>query len=962
MKQKTIGILAFFLSLLWLPALAQTDKKLEIEGHVYESLGKTPLQGAMVRLLDAKGAVIDSTKTTGGWQSGGVIKLASRFRFYVPRNVKATYTIEAEANGYDPGYMEVKIGDLGRRETKRDLPTIYLTRARQLQEVTVTASKVKFYHKLDTLVYDASAFQLAEGSMLDALVTQLPGVELKDNGQIFVNGKYVESLLLNGRDFFGKDNQLMLDNLGAYAVKDISVYERAGKQSEFYGRDMGDKDFVMDVRLKKEYRHGWMVNLEGGGGTEERYMGRAFGLYFTPYSQVALFGGLNNVNDRRKPGQNTTWTPESAPKGSQKTTQAGVDYNVSFNQSKNQLKGNVTFSQVADRSIVNTERTNLLSSGNTFDYQYNRARRRTIQINQSNDLFLKGKYMTTSINEGFNYTHYKNSGSYSAATFDEEKQAMNREIIDDIYSAAYVGMRNGLMNRSLQNNIQNGHRLNASLNYNNSFKFKKNSDGLNYDFTGQYMEEKSDLFKDYTINYGNESTPAHKRNEYYNQPNKSYVLGVHVGYSFYTGEYNYIQPEYYFTHKTQDKDSHRYLLDRLEDEGVFGSLPVGYPSVLDADNSFTSRYHDNTHQLSVRINHILSRNWGLRVTPRVYIFNQSLDYKRGGKNHHVNRNTTSFALAPWTEMWYQFAFKDDPFMGSQPTQTIKLSYLITPRTPDLAYLVPIRDAIDPLNIYEGVEKLDNERLHQIELTWTMKPRGGFNNTLMLGYHITENMLTRGYNYDSATGVRTIRSYNTNGNWNRFINNTLSWQFGDKKQFTLSSISHAEQSHMSDMIGIDVAEPVKSTVKNWFLTENLKLDWQLGKQKLGLRGDVIWRDTRSDRDGFTPFHATTLNYGVTGVFKLPANFGLSTDLTCYTRRGYADNALNTTDVVWNARLSYMALKGRWVFMLDGFDILNQLSNVTYGVNAQARTVTYTNVLPRYAMLHVQYKFNIQPKKR
>ncbi len=961
MKQRIFGIVPVLFSLLCLPVLAQTKGKLAIVGHVYENLGRTPLQGAMVRLLDAKGVVIDSMKTTGGTQYGNIIKYASRYTFNVPRTEGTSYTIEAEANGYDPGYMEVKIGDLGRRETKRELATIYLARARQLEEVTVTASKVKFYHKLDTLVYDASAFQLAEGSMLDALVSQLPGVEVKDNGQIFVNGKFVESLLLNGRDFFGKDNRLMLDNLGAYAVKDISVYERAGKQSEFYGRDMGDKDFVMDVRLKKEYRHGWMVNVEGGGGTEERYMGRAFGLYFTPYSQIALFGGLNNVNDQRKPGQNTTWTPENVTKGNQKTKQAGVDYNISFNQSKNLLRGSVLFSQVADRNMVNTERTNLLPSGNTYDYQYHHARQRITQIRQSNYLYLKDKYMTTMIDEGFNYTHYKNSSSYSAATFDEEKQAMNREIIDDIYSSAYVDMRDGLMNRSLQNNIRNGHRLNASLRYNNSFKFKKNSDGLTYDFNGEYMEEKSDLFKNYTINYGNGSTPAHKQNEYCNQPNKSYVLGAHLGYIYSINEDDYIQPEYYFTHKTQDKDSHRYLLDRLEEEGVFGSLPAGYPSVLDSDNSFTSRYRDNTHQLSVRINHWTKR-FSFTVTPRVYIFDQSLDYRRGGKHHRINRNTASFALASWTEMAYKFAFKNDPFMGAQPTQTLKLSYLITPRTPDLAYLVPIRDAIDPLNIYEGVESLDNERFHRIELTWTMKPRSGFNNALMLGYHITENMLTRGYSYDSATGVRTIRSYNTNGNWNRFINNTLSWQFGSKKQFVLSSISRAEQSHMSDMIGVDVAEPAKSTVKNRFLTENLKLDWQLGKQKLGLRGDIIWRDTRSDRKDFTPFHATTLNYGVTGVFKLPANFGLSTDLTCYTRRGYADNALNTTDVVWNARLSYTAFKGRWVFMLDGFDILNQLSNVTYGVNAQARTVTYTNVLPRYAMLHVQYRFNIQPKKR
>ncbi|WP_455966834.1 hypothetical protein [Bacteroides fluxus] len=959
MLRRILGIT--FVCWLCLSVSAQTKGKFEIEGYVYENLGKTPLQGAMVRLIGAKGAVIDSMKTTGRIQTGSVVRNLSRYIFYVPRNVETNYIIEADANGYDPGYMEVKIKDLGSREKKRELPVIYLTRARQLQEVTVTASKVKFYHKLDTLIYDASAFQLAEGSMLDVLVAQLPGVEVKDNGQIFVNGKFVESLLLNGRDFFGKDNQLMLDNLGAYAVKDISVYERAGKQSEFYGRDMGDKDFVMDVRLKKEYQHGWMVNLEGGGGTEERYMGRAFGLYFTPYSQVAFFGGINNVNDQRKPGQNTTWTPESVPKGDQKVRQTGIDYNVSFNKSKTQLQGNATFVQMTDNSVVGTERTNLLPSGNTYDYQYNRARRRTTEFKQFNLFSTQGKYIWSQLNERVNYTKYENSSSYSAATFDEEKQAMNREIIDDIYSEAYVDQRDGLMNRSLQNNIQDGHRLDAFLQYSNSFKFKKNSDGLNYSFGGQYIEEKSDLFKDYTINYGDESTAAYKQNEYYNQPNKSYVLKANVGYMYRLDESDYIQPEYYFIHQVRDKDSHRYLLDRLEEEGIFGSLPAGYQSVLDLDNSFTSRYRDNTHQLSVRMSHWTKR-FSFTVTPRVYIFDQSLDYRRGGKRHRVNRNTASFALASWTEMMYRFAFKDDPFMGSQATQSLKLSYLITPRTPDLAHLVPVKDAIDPLNIYEGVESLDNERLHNIELIWAMQSRNAFNNTLMLGYRITESMLTRGYSYDSKTGVRTIRSYNTNGNWNRFINNTLSWQFGGKKQFVLSSISRAEQSHMSDMIGVDVTKPVKSTVKNWFLTENLKLDWQLGKQKIGLRADVIWRDTRSTREDFTPFQAATLNYGVTGVFKLPANFGLSTDLTCYTRRGYADNALNTTDVVWNARLSYTAFKGRWVFMLDGFDILNRLSNVTYGVNAQARTVTYTNVLPRYAMLHVQYKFNIRPKKR
>ena len=49
--------------------------------------------------------------------------------------------------------------------------------------------KVKFYHKGDTIVYNADAFQLGEGSMLDALIRQLPGAELSKDGRIYVKWK-----------------------------------------------------------------------------------------------------------------------------------------------------------------------------------------------------------------------------------------------------------------------------------------------------------------------------------------------------------------------------------------------------------------------------------------------------------------------------------------------------------------------------------------------------------------------------------------------------------------------------------------------------------------------------------------------------------------------------------------------------------------------------------------------------
>lgn len=127
-----------------------------------------------------------------------------------------------------------------------EMPTVFMKRKRskRLNEVTVTASKIMFYHRGDTLVYNADAFVLAEGSLLDDLLKQMPGVELKPNGQIFARGRYVDKLLLNGKDLF-HNRQLMLENIAAYTIKEVTLYDKRGRESELLGRDAGDSSYVM---------------------------------------------------------------------------------------------------------------------------------------------------------------------------------------------------------------------------------------------------------------------------------------------------------------------------------------------------------------------------------------------------------------------------------------------------------------------------------------------------------------------------------------------------------------------------------------------------------------------------------------------------------------------------------------------------------------------------------------------
>ena len=86
-----------------------------------------------------------------------------------------------------------------------------------------------------------------------------------------------------------------------------------------------------------------------------------------------------------------------------------------------------------------------------------------------------------------------------------------------------------------------------------------------------------------------------------------------------------------------------------------------------------------------------------------------------------------------------------------------------------------------------------------------------------------------------------------------------------------------------------------------------------------------------------------------------------DGNMYSRRGYGSSELNTDDFVLNASISQPFLKGKLIARIEAFDLLHQLSNTQYSVNAQGRTETWYRSLPHYVMLHLVYHWNKNPKK-
>ena len=180
----------------------------------------------------------------------------------------------------------------------------------------------------------------------------------------------MESLLLNGEDFFSKDRQIMLDNLPAYMVKQVKVYDKSSLRGQMLHKKLGDETYVMDVHLKREYNTGWIANAEVGGGTHDRYLARLFALRFTNHSRVSVFGNLNNLNDARRPGESTTWTPDRMPAGEKTQRQAGLDYLVKQKDTKYKLTGSATVAHNDESSLTRHDHATDGRRGVTRDARY----------------------------------------------------------------------------------------------------------------------------------------------------------------------------------------------------------------------------------------------------------------------------------------------------------------------------------------------------------------------------------------------------------------------------------------------------------------------------------------------------------------------------------------------------------------------------------------------------------------
>lgn len=964
-EQPVLRVMTFILVLSLYSSYALGDK-ITIAGLVKDKATSTDLYGAVARLLNAAdSSLVEEVKAERRWKSGSTGNWTEyqepRFTLYQVADRDKKYIIQLIRENYDTLYYDFDPAVVSKRADSYDVGKLFMKRkVVALNEFTVKATKVKFYNRGDTLVYNADAFNLAEGSMLDALIKQLPGAELKDDGRIFVNGRFVENLLLNGKDFFKGNNQIMLENLGAYTVKQIEVYERQNDMNKLMGKDYGQKTYSMDVRLKKEYSQGFLSNIEAGYGTENRYLGRLFALWYADHARIGLYGNANNLSNRSKPGQDNSFAPAWMNSGEFNKVMGGLDYNADMPVKGVAFSGNAAYDYTKTISDRHVYRTNFLTGGDTYDYQFNRGTNRNWSVSTAHTVKFTKDQWNLQINPSFSYTRQNNWNDNTAASFTKDFQDVSREFIYNIFSNGSADVLASLINRSLSMTRLKGHTANGAISLNGKRKTNQ-TDAISWSAGGNYTGRALDKNEDFAINFGDNPTPKDAESRLFkNHPDHTYSLSGQLGYIIGIKPGMYLSTTYSISHEASLTTSDLFRAETVNSSLAEGGLSV-LPSLADFErkfdpsNSYESHYDVDLHGINFDLSwniKTLGMSWNINVP--VNYRHQKLHYLRGSIDERIKRDKMFIGDISVNLNW-------NPSIG-----WIYMGIDRKVKSPDMVNMVDMTDALDPLNIMKGSPDLKDAE-HLNARIYLSRYKSGISQNYGLDYNIIRNALAMGYNYNSVTGVRESRMYNVNGNWDIQATQRLTIPFGPMKRFSIGNSTRLYYKRSVDMIGehnagenISVTAPNK--VNNYLVAEGLNIGYSDKRVRVGLSGDCNWNRYTSRQKGFEAFNAWNFRYGVNGNINLPANFSISTDFTVFNRRGYSDDALNTTNYVWNARLSYSAFKGRWLFMVDGFDILHSLKNISQTVNAQARTETWSNVLPRYLLFHVQWKFNKLPKKR
>lgn len=799
----------------------------KLSGRVIDDEMREPMPGAIVSLLNAS----DSAKVTSTVTD-------TNGKFTLPSQKNGDYILKISFLGYSP---ILKNMSLTKSSKGQDLGTFALIDdAKMLKDAVVTAALAQVEVKGDTFQYNADAFKTTEGSSIEELVRLIPGAEVDENGNITINGKTVNRVLVKGKEFFGNDKEMSMKNLPAKMVDKIKAYDRKSDYTRMTGIDDGSEETVLDLSFKRSMSDGWVINIDLGAGKARQdeipgetnpikfpsplYTGNLNVNRFTDNLQFNVIASRNNTN-----GGSGRWGGFSG--GSGVTTTMMVGANLTWFNGREQYTpgyfeagGNVRFNsrESENMSVGNSEK--FVTMINKFpSFTNNRNWSKNSNYNLNADLrmqWMPDSFTTITIRPSFTHSENKGQSQNVSATFDsnpydlmdnplEVKKKDGKEIYafeDDDLFADEIRVNT---NKSQSRNYGTTNSGNGTLQVNR--RLAKPGRNITADLGGSFSNSDNDSYSWNKITYYKINSNNLPQDRYTTSPSKNWNANGRISYTEPLNDYLNLQMSYQYQRRFTDNDRTMYSLENLIDRALVGEdreaaiellqkvydessvsngtldnilQRYGYSQdwqslTRDMFNSQYATYKENNHNanLLLRYTNIFENEQELRMSA-------GLTFQPQNTHMDYKKNQLDTTV---TRTTYNWSPRIDARWKINNVSQLRMSYNARMSQPSMTQLMEVTDDSNPLSINTGNAGLRSSWANNISLdyngyyqerqmSWTF--RGGYNNT--------RNNISTASVYDPVTGARYSRPENIDGNWGANAGGYFSTSLGYNKLWNFSN--------------------------------------------------------------------------------------------------------------------------------------------------------------------------------
>lgn len=815
------------------------------------------------------------------------------------------------------GQLSLEVSYIGYQSYQDDLTitaglnlgVIHLQEDAHLLEVVVVQGKATdMTVRGDTIAFNADAYKVPQGAMLEELVKRLPGAEIDESGQISIGGQQVSKIMLDGKEFFSGDTKVAMRNLPASMVHQLEMLRQQSDEARVTGFDDDEEETVLNIRTKPDMRQGTFGHAVVGYGLNQRYELNGLLNYFSQRHQTTLVAGSNNTNGQGLSDLNLDDGSRGGRRGGRRgggfrpqgiTTSAQIAANETYTPSDRlEVNANVRYGYRQNDLSARTETENLLpDSPSTFTNETTDALKRG--HNLGGDAYIK--WQATDRTELI----YRPELHYSWGV---DQESRNYRTTDSAESELHRGSQENLRKYSglrLFNMLLLGHKLNDE------------GRTLSLQLNGGFLGD-------------NANTESHSTlHSVDGEQSRQTLLEDHSQTFSYRIRTGYVEP---LTELLS-------LQAQLEWSDRIRSSERDYKMAATVrETDMKTRLNSLSAGIDLKVaNELVDLIVGLRFRPTWMTTELS---PQTNQTPHIRRE---MIWAPSLNFSY-----------TPNKQTmLRLGYWGRSEMPSAGQMYTIPDVTNLRESIIGNPNLRPSYQHQLfGMFRTFLPSSSQAVNIRFFSAYTHHAVISDQSVDAKTQRRQITYINADGGeYVLYSNGSFTTPFFTKSLSLAVTLGSAYNYRLGRING------VTNGAHSWTLSPDLALAYSNSWLYLRAKGGVRYHSGSQSLPLAASPHTYDWRAGVDVSVSLPLGFKVESEALYTQGVGYQE-PYNVSSVLWSAGLSYSFLKDQAATLrIKVYDLLNQQQSISRQVSATEISDTWSNSLGRYAMLHFIYRFRL-----